>query len=216
MADQGSKAAANVIDDAGGVPFDDDFDNNAPRSPASAADGNLPAYDSGTILQSRGIGYPTSTPVGMSQLRSYVLGRWQGADLGILSIPPRGDARRQQSEPAQLGHGVGLAMGQPRSWAGHGRRGDRLLHRQCRCARNPGCARLRGLPLLEVVPGLGRRHGERLEWVRAVVGAVAPHRAHLGGGKRQSFDRGSTRRERCQAPCLVEGECQAGPAPRRW
>jgi hypothetical protein len=89
MADQGSKAAANVIDDAGGVPFDDDFDANAPSEPGQRGDGNLPAYDSGTILQSRGIGYPTSTPVGMSQLRTYVLGRWQGADLGILSIPPR-------------------------------------------------------------------------------------------------------------------------------
>jgi hypothetical protein len=105
MAEQGSKAAAGVVDDPGGVPFDDDFDANVPTDPGHRGDGSLPAYDSGSILQARGIGYPTSTPVGMSQLRTYVLGRWQGADLGILSIPPR--VMRGGSSPSL--HNWGMA-----------------------------------------------------------------------------------------------------------
>jgi len=76
--------------DPGGVPFDDDFDDGAPTEPGDRGGvAGAPAYDSGTILQSRGIGYPSSAPVGMTQLRSYVTARWGGSDLGILSVPPR-------------------------------------------------------------------------------------------------------------------------------
>jgi len=75
--------------DAGGMPFDDDFDAGEPSEPADRGDGRLPAYDSGTILQQRGIGYPAARPAGMTALREYVMDRWGGADLGCLSIPPR-------------------------------------------------------------------------------------------------------------------------------
>lgn len=76
--------------DPGGVPFDDDFDDGAPTEPGGRGGvPGAPAYDSGSILQSRGIGYPSSAPIGMKQLRTYVTSRWGGSDLGILSVPPR-------------------------------------------------------------------------------------------------------------------------------
>ncbi|MDQ3312705.1 MAG: hypothetical protein M3517_11420, partial [Actinomycetota bacterium] len=71
------------------MPFDDDFDAGEPSEPADRGDGRLPAYDSGTILQQRGIGYPSARPAGMTALREYVMDRWGGADLGCLSLPPR-------------------------------------------------------------------------------------------------------------------------------
>ena len=106
MADQGSKAAANVIDDAGGVPFDDDFDSNAPTEPGQRGDRDL-----------AGIRQRDDPAVGVASairralrwacrnFARYVLGRWQGADLGILSIPPR--VMRGGSSPSL--HNWGMA-----------------------------------------------------------------------------------------------------------
>ena len=88
-----------VGDDPGGVPFDDDFE--APK-----AMGMAPAlHDSPTSLSQRGIVYPGSTPVGMKRLRDYVIGRWGGSNLGILSLPPR--PVRGGSEPSL--HNWGMA-----------------------------------------------------------------------------------------------------------
>ncbi|MBA3605143.1 MAG: hypothetical protein H0W46_04055 [Acidimicrobiia bacterium] len=77
-------------DDEGGVPFDDDFDDGAPEDPGDRGSvPGAPAYDSGKILQARGIDYPDSTPEGMKALRDYLLSRWGGQNLGCLSKPPR-------------------------------------------------------------------------------------------------------------------------------
>lgn len=85
-----TEASIVPADDAGGVPFDDDFDDGAPTDAADReAVPGAPAYDSATILVSRGITYPTSTPSGMSALKSFVLSTYSGADLGCLAQPPR-------------------------------------------------------------------------------------------------------------------------------
>jgi hypothetical protein len=72
--------------DPGGMPFDDSFPIEE-IDPGGRGDGV--AYDSPELLAQRNIDYPTSTPVGMRMLRDHVLARWGGADLGILSRPPR-------------------------------------------------------------------------------------------------------------------------------
>lgn len=82
-----SEEQLSLPDDEGGVPFDDEFDFDEPGE--STDRGGGPAYDSGKVLVARGIEYPSVTPVGMKELKSYTLSRWGGADLGILSKPPR-------------------------------------------------------------------------------------------------------------------------------
>ncbi|MDQ3392017.1 MAG: peptidoglycan-binding protein [Actinomycetota bacterium] len=82
--------ATGLDDDPGGMPFDDDFDAGEPNDLGGRGGvPGAPAYDSGTILTSRGIGYPDSTPKGMTALKGYVISRWGGTDLGCLSKPPR-------------------------------------------------------------------------------------------------------------------------------
>ena len=75
-------------DDLGGVAFDDDFEVDG-TSDGTDRGGATAAHDSAESLQARGIVYPAAAPVGMRALRSYVLKRWGGADLGILALPPR-------------------------------------------------------------------------------------------------------------------------------
>lgn len=89
--DAASAATDDVVPaDGGGVPFDDDFDDDAPDEPGDRGQvPGAPAYDSGKILQSRGIGYPARTPKGMTALGRYLHSRWGGVDLGCLSKPPR-------------------------------------------------------------------------------------------------------------------------------
>ncbi|CAN5824828.1 hypothetical protein BH20ACT4_BH20ACT4_04710 [soil metagenome] len=88
--DSSEPRAAGPDDDPGGVPFDDDFDAGEPDE-AGRGGGvpGAPAYDSGTILKSRGIDFPDATPTGMASLKDYVISRWGGADLGCLAKPPR-------------------------------------------------------------------------------------------------------------------------------
>ncbi len=81
--------ATGLDDDPGGMPFDDDFDAGEPDEASRGGVPGAPAYDSGTILTSRGIGYPDTTPKGMTSLKGYVISRWGGTDLGCLSKPPR-------------------------------------------------------------------------------------------------------------------------------
>lgn len=85
---------ANGEFDEGGVPFDDDFDDDEEDGSGGAESqtrsrGSGPAHDSGKQLAARGIAYPSATPAGMLQLKSYVIKRWGGGNLGILSNPPR-------------------------------------------------------------------------------------------------------------------------------
>jgi hypothetical protein len=91
MSDQPTEVLAEQVDavdaDTGGMPFDDELEDEVPPDDGAGRGGV--AYDSPKLLQQRGIAYPATTPVGMSVLRSYVLGRWGGADLGILAKPPR-------------------------------------------------------------------------------------------------------------------------------
>lgn len=79
----------DLDDDPGGMPFDDDFDAGEPDEASRGGVPGAPAYDSGTILTSRGIGYPDTTPRGMVALKGYVISRWGGTDLGCLTKPPR-------------------------------------------------------------------------------------------------------------------------------
>ena len=74
--------------DPGGVAFDDDFEVAA-ASDSVERGGPTVVHDTAAELQSRGIAYPSEAPIGMRILRGYVLGRWKGADLGILAQPPR-------------------------------------------------------------------------------------------------------------------------------
>ena len=107
---------ADALPDEGGVLFDDDFDDGAPEEPGDR-DGvpGAPAYDSGKILQARGIDYPSSTPIGMKQLYAFLSGRWGGKNLGILSVPPR--PMRGGSQPSL--HCWGMALDW--SWESPGR-----------------------------------------------------------------------------------------------
>lgn len=98
--------------DAGGMAFDDELEGEVPPDDGASRGG--PAYDSPTLLQQRGIAYPTATPVGMVALRTYVLGRWGGADLGILARPAR--PMRGKSMPSL--HNWGMAWDW--RWAGPG------------------------------------------------------------------------------------------------
>ena len=80
--------SAVPADDPGGVAFDDDFEvagtaDGVDRGPAQVA------HDTADSLQARGIAYPTAAPIGMRTLRSFVLQKWSGVDLGILARPPR-------------------------------------------------------------------------------------------------------------------------------
>jgi hypothetical protein len=72
--------------DPGGMPFDDSFPIEE-IDPGGRGDGV--AYDSPKLMNERGIDPPASTPIGMKELRQYVMARWGGADLGILARPPR-------------------------------------------------------------------------------------------------------------------------------
>ena len=79
-------------EDFGGVAFDDDFeDAGLAAAGPGVIDRGAPAvvHDTALSLQTRGIEYPTTAPAGMRALRTYVLKRWGGADLGILARPPR-------------------------------------------------------------------------------------------------------------------------------
>ena len=80
-----------VEEDFGGVAFDDDFEDAGPAAAGPGIDRGAAtvAHDSAASLQARGIQYPTTAPAGMRALRTYVLKRWGGADLGILALPPR-------------------------------------------------------------------------------------------------------------------------------
>ncbi len=91
-------------DRAGGVPFDDVFDDEDEL--ADDERGSGPTYDSGKKLNARGIEYPTSTPPGMKALRSYTLKRWGGKNMGILANPPR-SFRGSSSSPSL--HNWGMA-----------------------------------------------------------------------------------------------------------
>lgn len=102
------------LDDPGGVPFDDDFEAEPPPDDEGARGGGALAYDDGAEMQSRGIGYPSSTPVGMIALRDYVRSRFGGSDLGCLSRPPR--PMRGGSSPSM--HNWGMAWDW--RWAGPG------------------------------------------------------------------------------------------------
>lgn len=78
------------MSDLGGVAFDDDFAAEQPTGTDGIDRGAAAVHhDSAESLQSRGIEYPATAPVGMRVLRQYVLGRWSGMDLGILAKPPR-------------------------------------------------------------------------------------------------------------------------------
>ena len=103
-----------IADDVGGVPFDDDFDDGAPDEPGPRGRGSAPAYDSGKILQGRGIGYPDRTPVGMNALAAFLQSRWGGVNLGCLSKPPR--PMRGGGQPSL--HCWGMALDW--RWAGPG------------------------------------------------------------------------------------------------
>ena len=107
---------ADGLPDEGGVLFDDDFDDGAPEEPGDR-DGvpGAPAYDSGKILLARGVDYPSSTPIGMKQLYTFLSGRWGGKNLGILSVPPR--PMRGGSQPSL--HCWGMALDW--SWESPGR-----------------------------------------------------------------------------------------------
>ncbi|HZX54160.1 MAG TPA: peptidoglycan-binding domain-containing protein [Ilumatobacteraceae bacterium] len=75
-------------DDPGGVAFDDDFE--VPGTPEGIDRGPAQvAHDTAESLQARGIVYPDAAPVGMQALRSFVLQKWTGLDLGILARPAR-------------------------------------------------------------------------------------------------------------------------------
>ncbi len=87
--DSSDSPATGLDDDPGGMPFDDDFDAGEPDDAGRGGVPGAPAYDSGTILISRGVDYPDATPKGMLALKEYVLARWTGADLGCLAKPPR-------------------------------------------------------------------------------------------------------------------------------
>jgi hypothetical protein len=76
------------MSDLGGVAFDDDFEvpgrsDGVDRGLAQVAHGTADS------LQARGIVYPSVAPIGMRNLRSFVMQRWTGLDLGILARPPR-------------------------------------------------------------------------------------------------------------------------------
>jgi len=118
-ADAASDPTANGLDDddPGGVPFDDDFDDeNAPTEPGDRSSlPGAPAYDSGKVLQARGIGYPNSTPVGMTALYQFLKGTWGGKNLGVLSKPPR--PMRGGSAPSLHCWGIALDW----SWQDPGR-----------------------------------------------------------------------------------------------
>jgi hypothetical protein len=106
MSDQttGPELAEQVdaeVDDPGGVPFDDELDDE----PDETEDGRGGTYDSPQVMQKMGIGYPSSPPPGMLALKAYVLSRFGGADLGILSKPPR--PMRGKSTPSL--HNWGMA-----------------------------------------------------------------------------------------------------------
>ena len=75
----------STSDDPGGMPYDDDFGEDAERPVTRGG----PAYDSAKSLTERNIALPDAAPIGMQELRQYVRGRWGGADLGILAKPPR-------------------------------------------------------------------------------------------------------------------------------
>ncbi len=92
-------------DIAGGVPFDDVFDDEDELDDEDTR-GSGPAYDSGKKLNARGIKYPRSTPAGMKALRSYTLKRWGGKNMGILANPPR-SFRGSSSSPSL--HNWGMA-----------------------------------------------------------------------------------------------------------
>jgi peptidoglycan hydrolase-like protein with peptidoglycan-binding domain len=116
MSDPAAQQPVEQVDavdtnDAGGVPFDDDIEG---ESPPEEVERGGPAYDGGASLLARGIAYPTSTPAGMAALRHYVLGRFDGTDLGILSRPPR--VMRGGSNPSL--HNWGMAWDW--RWAGPG------------------------------------------------------------------------------------------------
>jgi peptidoglycan hydrolase-like protein with peptidoglycan-binding domain len=107
---------ADALPDEGGVLFDDDFDDEAPEEPGDRGGvPGAPAYDSGKILQDRGVDYPSSTPIGMKQLYAFLRDRWGGKNLGILSVPPR--PMRGGSQPSL--HCWGMALDW--SWEGPGR-----------------------------------------------------------------------------------------------
>ena len=139
-------------DDPGGVPFDDELPDDGSDGDAGRGDG--PGYDSAKLMQQRGIGYPGAIPQGMNVLKEFVMGHWGGTNLGILSKPPAPDPRRVDRQPAQLGHGVGLALGQPGPRPRQRRSGDRVLHQPRGRDRHPSGARLRHRPLLAQQQGL--------------------------------------------------------------
>lgn len=116
MSSTESQPEETLLDDEGGVPFDDDFDDGAPEDPGDRDSvPGAPAYDSGKILQARGIKYPDSTPVGMTALYKYLSSRWGGKNLGCLSKPPR--PMRGGSSPSLHCWGIALDW----SWQGPGR-----------------------------------------------------------------------------------------------
>lgn len=82
-------SATELDDDPGGMPFDDVEDDAPDEASRGTGVPGAPAYDSGTILTSRGIKYPNTTPKGMVALKGYVMSRWGGTDLGCLAKPPR-------------------------------------------------------------------------------------------------------------------------------
>ena len=111
-----------ISDDPGGVAYDDAL---PPEDTGDGGRGNGPAYDSPKKMTERGIATPTTTPVGMTQLRTHVLGNWGGASLGILARPPR--SVRGPSDMPSL-HNWGMAFDWQWKKPGPGRRGtDELI-----------------------------------------------------------------------------------------
>ncbi len=109
MAEELTEQVDQVIDDPGGVAFDDDF--VPPQDADVAARG--PVNDTAATLTGRGVAYPTATPAGMQELRRYVVRRFGGTDLGTLSRPPR--------EVAVAGRRVCTTGGSPGTGAGQDR-----------------------------------------------------------------------------------------------
>ncbi len=187
--------------DAGGMPFDDDFDAGEPSEPADRGDGRLPAYDSGTILQQRGIGYPSARPAGMTALREYVMDRWGGADLGCLSIPPR--PMRGGTSPSL--HNWGMAWDWRWANPGPGRASANEVIEFC--VEHAGDLGIQGVHDYEQCrywksyDGWNTATASASEWVRRVLGTVAPHRAHVGRRQRRSLDTGGARAVRWRWQC---------------
>ena len=114
-----AEAVDLIIADPGGVPFDDDMEDE----PEGVTRGPTKAHDSPTTLAARGIEYPDRTPVGMTQLRHFVVSSRGGADLGILSKPPR--TIRDGSAPSM--HNWGMAWDWRFASPGPGRAGADAL-----------------------------------------------------------------------------------------